>query len=157
MVVSGQTLRALRVASLISSVAFLLTPGAEPQRSPPLPSLIGNPPPAAPARSLRRPATAHNRTITVQPGQSLGRLAEAYHVSRQAIIAANHLEAPYELKAGARLVIPGAESGRSAADEPEKKQKAVPRREGSTIGARSAKAPKAAAKPTGEPEVIPLD
>jgi LysM repeat protein len=160
MVLSWLTLRALRVASLISSLA-LLTSCAEPQPSPPLPSLVGSPPPvasAAPARSLRRPATAHTRTITVQAGQSLGRLAQAYHVSKQAIVAANQLQAPYELKTGARLVIPAAESGRLAVDQPEKKDKPVNRREGSTVGAHSAKAPKAAAKPTiGEPQVIPLD
>jgi LysM repeat protein len=48
------------------------------------------------------------RQITVQRGQSIGSLAGEYHVSKQAIIAANHLEAPYKIKIGTRLVIPGA-------------------------------------------------
>src|SRR5437763_7260099 len=48
------------------------------------------------------------RQITVQRGQSVGSLAGEYHVSKQAIIAANHIEAPYKIKIGSRLVIPGA-------------------------------------------------
>lgn len=44
--------------------------------------------------------------IIVQPGQSLGRIAEAYHVPERAIIAANGLTPPYKLKAGARLALP---------------------------------------------------
>jgi len=49
------------------------------------------------------------RQVTVERGQSLGKLAVQYHVSRQAIIAANHLEAPeYKIKIGSRLTIPGA-------------------------------------------------
>jgi len=35
--------------------------------------------------------------IAVKPGQSLGRIAEHYHVSKRAIIAANQLRPPYEL------------------------------------------------------------
>jgi murein DD-endopeptidase MepM/ murein hydrolase activator NlpD len=50
-----------------------------------------------------------DRQITVERGQSLGKLAVQYHVSKQAIIAANHLEAPdYKVKIGSRLTIPGA-------------------------------------------------
>src|SRR5690349_12669990 len=48
------------------------------------------------------------RQITVQRGQSVGCLAGEYHVSKQAIIAANHLDAPYKIKIGTNLVIPGA-------------------------------------------------
>jgi LysM repeat protein len=51
-------------------------------------------------------AIARTQFITVRPGQSLGRIAQAYHVPAQAIIAANQLTPPYRLKAGARLVIP---------------------------------------------------
>ena len=47
-----------------------------------------------------------SRSIIVKPGQSVGGIAEAYHVSTRAIIAANHLMPPYELKVGARLLIP---------------------------------------------------
>src|SRR5438105_11205023 len=50
-----------------------------------------------------------DRQITVERGQSLGKLAVQYHVSKQAIIAANQLEPPdYKVKIGSRLTIPGA-------------------------------------------------
>ena len=49
-----------------------------------------------------------NRIVTVEHGQSLSAIALAYHVPERAIIAANQLKPPYELRAGARLVIPAA-------------------------------------------------
>ena len=53
------------------------------------------------------PATwRENTVITVKRGQSLGGIAHAYHVPERALIAANNLKPPYELRAGARLVIP---------------------------------------------------
>jgi murein DD-endopeptidase MepM/ murein hydrolase activator NlpD len=48
------------------------------------------------------------RQITVQRGQSLDGIAHANHVPAAAIIAANKLKPPYELKTGARLLIPTA-------------------------------------------------
>lgn len=51
------------------------------------------------------PHEAH--AITVRPGQSLGGIAHTYHVPERAIIAANHLQPPYKLLAGMRLIIPG--------------------------------------------------
>jgi murein DD-endopeptidase MepM/ murein hydrolase activator NlpD len=53
-------------------------------------------------------AAAPPRHITVKPGQSVRRLAREYHVSPRAIIAANHLRPPYEIKIGQHLSIPGA-------------------------------------------------
>src|SRR5690349_3310275 len=50
---------------------------------------------------------AETRRIVVQPGQSVGKLAVAYHVSKQAIIAANHLTPPYKIEIGKPLIIPG--------------------------------------------------
>ncbi|HVH82121.1 MAG TPA: LysM peptidoglycan-binding domain-containing protein, partial [Stellaceae bacterium] len=50
--------------------------------------------------------------VTVRRGQTLGGYAYTYHVSKSAIIAANGLQPPYELKIGQRLTIPV--SGRSA-------------------------------------------
>ena len=47
-----------------------------------------------------------SRYIIVQPGQSVTRIAQAYHVPAQAIIAANHLTPPYKLKVGGRLEVP---------------------------------------------------
>ncbi|HTQ33609.1 MAG TPA: LysM peptidoglycan-binding domain-containing M23 family metallopeptidase [Stellaceae bacterium] len=46
--------------------------------------------------------------VIVRRGQTLDGYAYTYHVPRSAIIAANNLRPPYELKAGQRLTIPGA-------------------------------------------------
>src|SRR5207248_11355143 len=46
------------------------------------------------------------RQNTVQRGQSVGSLAGEYHVSKASVIAANHLEAPYQIKNGIRLILP---------------------------------------------------
>jgi murein DD-endopeptidase MepM/ murein hydrolase activator NlpD len=47
-------------------------------------------------------------TVTVEPGQTLSRIALDHHVPMQAIADANHLSPPYRIIAGATLVIPGA-------------------------------------------------
>jgi murein DD-endopeptidase MepM/ murein hydrolase activator NlpD len=60
-------------------------------------------PMAAPMLAPPMPA----RQVVVQRGQTLAGFAYTYHVSKSAIIAANGLRPPYELKAGSRLVIPG--------------------------------------------------
>jgi murein DD-endopeptidase MepM/ murein hydrolase activator NlpD len=85
------------------------------------------------------------RTITVERGQSLGRIAEAYHVPKQAIIAANHLTPPYQLKTGAHLLIPG------AAPAPVQ-QAMIP----ATVGPPMSGSPSASAAPANS-DVIPLD
>ena len=54
------------------------------------------------------PAPPPPRPITVQRGQTLDGIAHANHVPAAAIIAANGLKPPYELKTGARLLIPSA-------------------------------------------------
>jgi murein DD-endopeptidase MepM/ murein hydrolase activator NlpD len=61
-----------------------------------------NPQIAAPPRSQMPPPSY----VTVRPGQSLNGIAHEYHVRPAAIITANGLKPPYELKIGARLVIP---------------------------------------------------
>jgi LysM repeat protein len=67
-----------------------------------------NIPPTAPPSPapLSAGGPKNTRYIVVKPGQSLGGIAGAYHVSKEAIIAANHLAAPYDLKIGARIAIP---------------------------------------------------
>jgi len=70
------------------------------------------PPPIASSAPVHKQKIVRSHTIIVQPGQSLGKIAETHHVSKQAIIAANKLPPPYEVKAGSRLVIP-ASSGAS--------------------------------------------
>jgi LysM repeat protein len=87
--------------------------------------------------------------IAVKPGQSLGRIAEHYHVSKGAIIAANQLQPPYELKAGSQLVIPNAAASTATME---------PRHKATTIGpTKTAHATKAKLPSASEPEVIPLD
>lgn len=73
-----------------------------PRPSPP-PMAMGTPPPPTtpPARS------PSGLTVVVRSGQSVGGLAEQYHVSRRDIIDANHLPPPYGIEIGQRLVIPG--------------------------------------------------
>jgi LysM repeat protein len=88
----------------------------------------------------------HGLTITVAQGQSLGRIAETYHVPKRVIIAANQLQPPYELKAGSRLVILGLTNTAAATSHHKAREHA------STPHPTKAKSP-----PAGEPEVIPLD
>jgi len=60
--------------------------------------------PMRPPAAMPRAGTQH---ILVEHGQSLSSVAHAYHVTEQAVIAANHLAPPYKVEAGQRLVIPG--------------------------------------------------
>ena len=81
----------------------------------PRPRIGGPPPRAAMPRADRQVQDRQipdrqipDRQITVERGQSLGKIAVKYHVPKQAIIAANHLEAPdYKVKIGSKLTIPG--------------------------------------------------
>jgi LysM repeat protein len=94
--------------------------------------------------SETKPAGAAQRTVTVKAGQSLGEVAKAYHASTRAIISANRLHPPYDLKAGARLIIPVAETVASVKGDKPHRSRGL---------AQSAPA----AKPSEPPEVIPLD
>jgi LysM repeat protein len=96
------------------------------------------------------------RYIVIRAGQSLGRIAEAYHVPKQAIIAANHLTPPYSLKAGARLAIPlaAAPAGTQAVSS----TNVAPSASANPGHAAGGSAPMRHAKIRhAEPEVIPLD
>ncbi|MBV8088492.1 MAG: LysM peptidoglycan-binding domain-containing protein, partial [Alphaproteobacteria bacterium] len=53
------------------------------------------------------PSAAPGLQVVVKRGQTLDGFAYTYHVPKSAIIAANGLHPPYELKIGARLTIPG--------------------------------------------------
>jgi len=54
------------------------------------------------------PAPPPALQVIVQRGQTLDGFAYSYHVPRSAIIAANGMRAPYELRPGSRLTIPSA-------------------------------------------------
>src|ERR1700726_2393388 len=68
--------------------------------------LNGEPGMAATRSTAAKAATPDSRFVIVGPGQSLGGIAEANHVSEQAIIAANHISPPYKLKIGQTLRLP---------------------------------------------------
>ena len=115
-------------------------PIAEP-RSPPLapPRLaergLPEPRPSAAAMGPREGVR-----IIVQRGQSVGGLAEKYHVPARNIIAANHLPPPYGIEIGQHLLIP------SATERPPPRLAAMP--------------PPRWVRRAGEhppPEIIPLD
>lgn len=103
-----------------------------------------------------KPASAASRRIVVQPGQSLGRIAESYHVSKQAIIAANHLAPPYSLKAGASLTIPGGAAAEPGGQAP-KAAKPVAAARATLPHAEAATPARAASRPAASADVIPLD
>jgi hypothetical protein len=52
------------------------------------------------------PSLQEPRYIIIAEGQTLIRIAHANHRSARAIAVANHLEPPYRLKAGSRLLVP---------------------------------------------------
>ena len=104
--------RGLNTASLIVVGMVVASCASHPVEPPPAAAPLGPAPTAAakPPRSSKPAPLPQDRYITVERGQSLGRLAEAHNVPKQAIIAANHLTPPYELKTGMRLFIPGRNS-----------------------------------------------
>jgi murein DD-endopeptidase MepM/ murein hydrolase activator NlpD len=123
-------------------------PGAAPYAVNIAPSAISAAPiaPGAMSRAVGlRPMTAappqvvppEGVQIVVRPGQSVGGLAEQYHVTRRDIIAANHLQPPYGIEIGQHLLIPGgARRTEVAAAAPSPERRAVER---------------------AAPEIIPLD
>ncbi|HTT80547.1 MAG TPA: M23 family metallopeptidase [Stellaceae bacterium] len=74
------------------------------QRPPPMPRRLAERLPRPPAASGPRQGVR----IVVQRGQSVGGLAEKYHVPVRDIIAANRLPPPYGIEIGQHLLIPGA-------------------------------------------------
>jgi murein DD-endopeptidase MepM/ murein hydrolase activator NlpD len=122
-------------------------------------------PPAMAYRPVERPLPTAlppggARHIVVRPGQSVGGLARDYHVTKHAIIAANHLQPPYKVEIGQHLAIPGAGAApalhEAALHEPGGHE-AVLRDAAPGPEARD----KPAARPIREahrgPEIIPLD
>jgi murein DD-endopeptidase MepM/ murein hydrolase activator NlpD len=53
--------------------------------------------------------------VVVRPGQTVRSIARDHHVKPDAIIAANHLQPPYKIKTGARLLVPGVATMAAAA------------------------------------------
>lgn len=63
-------------------------------------------------------SNAGPQTIVVKPGETLFAVGRNYHVSRQAVIDANNLQPPYDLKIGSRLIIPGDNQQATASAQP---------------------------------------
>ena len=91
--------------ALILACSGLAACSDEPIRPAPV-FLNGGPGMSATRSAAAKPATPDSRFVIVGPGQSLGGIAEANHVPKQAIIAANHLSPPYKLKNGQMLRLP---------------------------------------------------
>jgi hypothetical protein len=91
--------------SLLLTCSVLVACSDEPIRPAPV-FLNGGPGMAAPRSAAAKPTAPDTRFVVVGPGQSLGGIAEANRVSKQAIIAANRLSPPYKLKIGQALRIP---------------------------------------------------
>ena len=142
--------RELSIGSLVACL-LLLGSCAPPERVGTSSPAAVTPPIATAAPLKQSPGHPPGRSlrITVKPGQSLGRIAEYYHVPTRAIIAANQLQPPYELKVGSQLVIPGAAANTAAVK---------PQHEATTAAStKTVHATKAKSAPASEPEVIPLD
>jgi len=103
------------------------------------------------ARPPQAVTPVKGRSIIVKPGQSLGGIAERHQVSTRAIIAANHLTPPYDLKIGARLVIPDA----PARSIPVKAT--APRHLDPPLGVEAGASRPRSRPKRPAPEVIPLD
>jgi LysM repeat protein len=109
---------------------------------------------SAGSRPVVKSTTPDTRFVTVRPGQSLGGIAEANHVSTQAVIAANRLSPPYKLKIGQHLAIPAAMA--EASVKGEKTAAPVPVRSRQSTAMAHTRPP-GRAKHTASAEMIPLD
>lgn len=140
-------------------------------------SALGPPPLPPEWRTERPPATkamttparpaGPERHIVVRRGQSVGGLARDYHVTKHAIIAANHLQPPFKIEIGQKLLIPAPGSAapvvrEAALREPEPHQIALrepaahePEPHASAHRETSLASPAKAGRRA--PEVIPLD
>jgi len=108
--------RPAKIGIAVTASCALLVGACAPRQDTPAPVYINGSAQTAPAAPTSSPSRVAGRPtgtryVLVEPGQSLVRIAQAYHVPKEAIITANRLSPPYELKAGSRLVIPPASMG----------------------------------------------
>jgi LysM repeat protein len=73
-----------------------------------IPAAAPTPAPVATVATAPAPDAAEPRYVTVAEGENLSKIAHANHVPVHALAVANHLQAPYELMIGDRLVLPDA-------------------------------------------------
>ena len=152
-------------AGLIAIFGGLLAGCAGP--SAPAPVFFAGDTGAPPIAATQAPLPPPALHVTVRRGQTLDGYAYTYHLPRSAIIAANNLRPPYELKAGQRLTIPAAGSRQAEPGSPTASAVATPQplappqaaiaqppAHPETV-APAAQPPAPVAK--AEPDVIPLD
>ena len=108
---------------------------------------------ATPSAAAESVPSADTRFVVVRPGQSLGRIAEANHVSKQAIIATNHLSATGKLKIGQRLALPTA--AETAATRDRRSTTALSRSQHATVVADRRSS--GSISHSGKENLIPLD
>ena len=100
--------RGLARVGLVGIIAGALGACAQQQDPAPVFQRGDNPPVFAPTPHMpSQSASSPGLQVIVKRGQSLGGYAYTYHVPQSAIIAANGLQPPYELKIGQHLTIPG--------------------------------------------------
>ena len=99
----GATVIVLLISGLVSACTNgAMGPGSQATDSPVSPKDKGSLATSAPV--AQPPAKADY--IVVEHGQSLNRIAHAHRVTPAALAAANHLQPPYKLKAGSKLILP---------------------------------------------------
>ena len=101
-----------------------------------------------------KPIPPDSRFVIVGPSQSLGGIAEANHVSKQAIISANHLSPPYKLKIGQTVRLPV--SVAASTPRHDNVAAAAPRRSRHSTVLADTRSPERE-KRRGSEEIIPLD
>src|SRR5713226_7427083 len=95
-----------RVAAVLCTLFGVACSSGPPE---PAPLVMMGAGPGVVGQALASPAAAplsaaSTRSIVVRPGQSIGGIARDYHVSKEAIIAANHLAPPYKIQMGKPLL-----------------------------------------------------
>lgn len=108
--------RSIGVAVITLFIAGLVTACADPAAQPtqPVSQATDSPVPPKGPGSLATGAPAAQPPskpdyIVVKQGQSLNRIAVSHHVAPAALAAANHLQPPYKLRAGSKLILPDSE------------------------------------------------
>lgn len=90
--------------------------GEPPDDADPPDETVVEPPPEAPAPT--EPAEETDGIYIVQPGDTLGRIAQRYNVTVEDLAAANNIVNIHRLEIGQRLIIPGRETAPAPPADP---------------------------------------
>ncbi|MGD9612605.1 MAG: LysM peptidoglycan-binding domain-containing protein [Kiritimatiellia bacterium] len=111
-------------------------------------------PAAKSAKSADAKAAASGDAYVVKPGDALSKIASAHGVKTKDLMAANNLTDANKIRAGQKLVIPGAKKADPQAGEKKDEKKANPPAEEKKAEAQTAEAP-VAPLPAPVPEAAP--